>query len=312
MSKNRKKNSKENETGKLDGADTSTLKLHKEAASWQKKPLWLLVAGKPMAKVVFYALLFCALYDGLYFLVGGLSGSGMLRGLGLGLLFMGLYFCACELWGARPGTLRGLKPVLLFVCGVLVYFIAQGLIVPGYALFWLAGNSLMVILIQLLAAALLLLLVPLVLLFMRALYESQDDRDIWGLYKKLLQAKLKKALYGWIVLLIVLVAADSMLLGPLSLQINETPAAMLASLTALGNPLGYLSVLLYAYAEAGGQAFDLMMLALLLAVLMCWGWQIYARWAVTDSLDDLQEASAPGRREKQNVLKSARSASRKK
>lgn len=310
MSKNRKKNPTETQQSEQTGK--ASVNPQKEPASWQKKPLWLLVAGKPMAKVVFYALLFCALYDGLYFLVGGLSASGMLRGLGLGLLFMGLYFCACELWGARPGTLRGLKPVLLFVCGVLVYFIAQGLIVPGYALFWLAGNSLMVILIQLLAAALLLLLVPLVLLFMRALYESQDDRDIWSLYKKLLQTKLKKALYGWIVLLIVLVTADSMLLGPLSLQINETPAAMLASLTALGNPLGYLSVLLYAYAEAGGQAFDLMMLALLLAVLVCWGWQIYARWAVTDSLNDLQEASAPGRREKQNVLKSARSASRKK
>lgn len=310
MSKNRKKNPTEIQQSEQTGK--ASVKPQKESASWQKNPLWLLVAGKPMAKVVFYALLFCALYDGLYFLVGSVSGSGLLRALGLGLLFMGLYFCACELWGARPGTLRGLKPVLLFVCGVLVYFIAQGLIVPGYALFWLAGNSLMVILIQLLAAALLLLLVPLVLLFMRALYESQDDRDIWSLYKKLLQTKLKKALYGWIVLLIVLVAADSMLLGPLSLQINETPAAMLASLTALGNPLGYLSVLLYAYAEAGGQAFDLMMLALLLAVLVCWGWQIYTRWAVTDSLADLQEASAPGRREKQNVLKSARSASRKK
>lgn len=170
-------------------------------------------------------------------------------------------------------------------------------------MFYLDANGVMVMIVQLLGAVVLLLGVPFSLLFIRSVYESEQPSQIWPAFQSLVAGKLKKTLYGWLIILLILVGVDSLLLGPMALQISATPVELMVSLISLGNPLGYLSTLLMVYAQAGGQAFDLMMLALLIGILETWMWQIYARWSVLDSLQDITRARTLSPKQKREALK---------
>lgn len=274
------------------------------AVSWQQKPLWVLLTGKPMIRVILYCLLFSGIYDAAALFIASLPGAVFLQAALFGGYFLGLSFCAMELWGTRAGSLYGMKSLILFIWGTLLFLLSEGCLRELYQLFYLNANGVMVMIIQLFGALVLLLAVPFSLLFMRSVYGSDVPAEIWPSFQELIKKRLKKTLYGWLIILLVLVGVDSMLLGPMAMQISVTPIELLASLVSLGNPLGYLATLLMVYARAGGQAFDLMMLALLLAVLETWMWQIYVRISVLDSLEDITRVKTLSTREKREALKS--------
>lgn len=271
--------------------------------SWQQKPLWVLISGKPMVRVVFYGLLFSGLYDSACLACASLPGALFLQAALFGVYFIGISFCAMELWGTKAGSLHGVKSLLLFGWGTLLALLAEGCLMELYRMFYLDANGVMVMIVQLLGAVVLLLGVPFSLLFIRSVYESDQPSEIWPAFQSLVAEKLKKTLYGWLIILLILVGVDSLLLGPMALQISATPVELMVSLISLGNPLGYLSTLLMVYAQAGGQAFDLMMLALLIGILETWMWQIYARWSVLDSLQDITRARTLSPKQKREALK---------
>ncbi len=274
-----------------------------KALSWKEKPLWMLIAGKPMVRVVLYALLFSGIYDAACLACASLPGALLLQAVLFGVYFIGLSFCAMELWGTRAGSLHGVKSLILFGWGTLLFLVAEGCLMELYRLFYLDANGVMVMIVQLLGAVVLILGVPMSLMLIRAVYECDAPAEIWPAFQTLMGQKLKKTLYGWLIILLFLVGVDSLLLGPMALQISATPVELMGSLLSLGNPLGYLSTLLMVYAQAGGAAFDLMMLALLLGILETWMWQIYARWSMLGSLKDITRARTLSTKEKREALK---------
>lgn len=224
---------------------------------------------KPMIYGWMFSLAFCL---GYYFIVDlemNIWLQMIVVSLWLAIYGLGLYFCAGLVWGRRAGTLKGAKTGRVILWNFIWNFVLSLLCYFGDSYFKYT-NMVLFVIFEIIALVFLIGFIPVTCWYYKNLYNGKlSIKDLIASVKTVWEKKGLSALNPWLVLLLVMVAWDSLFAGPMGLTNGFDALTLLSSLLFMGSPCSYWVLLLYLHAAGSGVA-ELVVLYICSSVLVNW------------------------------------------
>lgn len=248
-------------------------------------------------KPLVYLILFSLIYDAGYLWLSNSTEYFALAGtMWMAVYGLGVYFVCSLAWGKKRGTLEWKKIGI-----VLLWCLFWGVIVQLISILYLAlyGNMAGMLLSYSISGAGLIFAVPLGVLLFRLLYNNvTQPHMILASISETLRRHFGKLINSWLVLLLVMIAWDSMFYGPLAANEMNVPM-MFSNLVFYGAPFMFpvMIFMLSGGTLAAGMT-ELAILYILSGIFLCWLSLNMVCWSARFDLPENAPSQTGGKAEK--------------